>query len=149
MLNKTTFYTVILLSFTLIASCKKYEENPLINLWPKKHRLTATTGYVVTSFMVNGADSTHSVPSIGMITFLEDEHQHVLHTAYFSGEWNFYDKKKYLQIYAYPNTAGHQYGVLLAPLKLNWRILKLTDRELHLKIDFRGKNYVLHLNKME
>ena len=132
-----------------VTGCKKYEENPLINLWSKKHRLVATTGYVLTSYEVNGIDSTATVPNIGMINFYEDENQRIVQTAFLQGEWNFYDHKKSLQIFMYPNTDGYLYGALLAPVKLNWRITKLTDRELHLTIDYQGKNYAIHLNKKE
>jgi len=147
MANKFIIRIAILVCFCALTACKKYEENPLINLRSKNYRLTGNEGYTPAGFWVDGIDITHSVDPIGYINFTEERGgRKVLYTAFLDGTWDFRENKKYLHINL-TTQSTYPYGVLLTGGALEWRITKLTDRELHINTDFMGKHYVLHLSK--
>lgn len=146
--TKITFFSVLILG----VSCKKYEENPLISLQSKKSRLIG--GYNIAGYWVNGNDSTDYMntqlllPSNSKcnINFsIADKQQKIMGgTCY--GEWDFADNKKKLLIDISDNLT-YSIGPFLTRNPLKWEITKLVEGQVHLKVEYQNKNYILQLHQ--
>jgi hypothetical protein len=154
-MNRKNILFILVLFIICFAGCKKYEENPSINLTTKEWRLTHQ-GYQITSYLINGYDSTQALftqlninqtPGYDLCFSIE-EGQKIIGCSFYGGVWDFIDHKKYLRIDLEDNPP-YIIGPFLTKNPLDWRITKLTENELHLTVDYLGKNYILHLRKLK
>lgn len=159
MFKKKISISIYLSLLVIIISCKKYEENPLINLDSKKYRLTAGPySHFVAGYWVDGIDSTsllnNYLSSVKngdkcFVSFGEDSQSHkkFISSRCIQGEWDFSPNKKELLVKINYNS---EIGPFVVRNKqLNWKINKLTKHQLHLSIDYSGKKYILYLHKGE
>ena len=145
-MKKHILYTLLL--FIFIAGCKKYEDGPLLSLRTAKARVTGKWEFEY--FEVNGSDSTAFLK--GVFTeppyyAFEPEGGNGEKEAFgvlCSGHWGFAEHHRYLLVNIHCSYAIGPYG---AP-EIEWRILRLTNKELWLKTDYNLKQYVVHLKKV-
>lgn len=145
---------LFVIMFLNVFSCKKYDENPLVNLRSRQHRMTSGGDYQIASYFINDYDSTEMMksqlflthPYGGYIAFHMVDHKKIISGSTFGGEWDFHENKKYLRINL-SNDSMYPIGPFLTKETLDWEITKLTERELHLKVDFKGKRCMIYLYK--
>jgi hypothetical protein len=150
---KNTHITIFLfVLIALLSACKKYEENPLINLRLKETRMKGK--YTLASYFVNGVDSTNAVNTMIAavspnnepynLIFSVDDNQGIFSGTFGGGEWEFRDHKTKVWIFKprgiYPTPMVFSKG-------LSWTITKLTDRHIHLQVDYNGSNYYVQLHE--
>jgi hypothetical protein len=134
----------------LIAGCKKYEENPLINLKNKETRLQGT--YYLGGYTINGADAMDSLKSttpLSKFVFFIDHRTYpskdpVIGFQYFNGSCEWADHKKSLILYL---TKTCFINGPLSESGKKWTITKLTDHQLHLKINYQDQEYAVAFYK--
>lgn len=132
----------------VIISCKKYEENPLINLKTKTTRIEGT--YFIAKYEVNGIDSTSVlntiIPSIAIRDKVGRDPIKAIMGGFCYGSWAFEDHKKELLINI-DERAQYFVGPFVNRSENRWRITKLTDRELHLNATINNISYIVHLHE--
>lgn len=145
---KTKSIVPVLTILLCLLSCKKYEENPLINLRSKVHRLEGE--YIIAKYLVNDIDSTSSAISLTpIITFrnnLGRDPKRVIMGGFCYGIWDLENHKTELSI-DLNNDVYFKTGPFVNRNKNNWTITKLTDREIHLRSTINGNNYLVHLHE--
>ena len=126
------------------AACKKYEENPLINLRSKETRLQGT--YHLAGYTINGTDAMDSLKStspLNEFVFFIDHRTYpskdpVIGFQYFYGSCEWADHKKSLILYL--EHTCFQNGPLSEKVN-KWSITKLTNNQLHLKMNYQDQEY--------
>jgi len=146
-----TMKKLIIIFFVIlvvIISCKKYEENPLINLKTKTNRIEGT--YFIAKYEVNGIDSTSvlntTIPSIVIREKVGRNHVKQILGGFCYGSWAFEDHKKEMQINI-DDRIEYYVGPFVNRVENRWRITKLTDRELHLNATINNISYIVHLHE--
>jgi hypothetical protein len=133
----TKIFSSIVIAVVFLSACKKYEDNPLINLRSKEWRLYGT--YHIDLYTIDGQDARDSIyqgAAFGCNTvafYHEGAYQNVLP----HGSWWWKDSKRKLEL------AGTEF---IDEQHHDWMITKLTDHQLHLKASADNKNYVLFLH---
>jgi hypothetical protein len=145
---RTRLYFLTALTLVLIGSCK-YEDGPAISLRSKCERIT---GYWdVELFYIDNADSTSLLTSqtcYGPVGFLYDCDETditVESTCSFTGSWRLIedDEKVLLNMNSPPGfTPIGPYG-----RNAEWTILRLTNKEMWLDVNYASKSYEIHLKK--
>lgn len=142
----------------LMAGCKKYPENSGINLATKKRRVMQF-GYLE-KFVVNGIDSTAYLSNQMVIDGTNDTVETDVRTCYFkksmysngghylqmgfmNGRWEFEDKKTALLIGFSPPPAKVR-NIWIDGQYREWKIMKLTKKEMHLTTIYAGNTYDLY-----
>ena len=155
-------YTLLFLFLSFcFADCKKYEDGPCISLRTKTARLTGI--WEPEMFLVNGIDSidklkadTCYAPYIFNKKAENGDDRLVMTSSIYrpgcwkSGIWLFKEHKKKL-LTEFRGTSGKNtiigpYG--LDNVELEWDILRLTNAELWLKINYLGVEYECHFKQI-
>jgi hypothetical protein len=136
--------------FILTASCKKYPDGPLLNIYSKASRIDGT--WDVEYFSINGYDSTAYLKSVGFYgryKFSNKKDGLELFAMYSAaniytkvGYWKFQNKKKDLYIHfdvysGLPNVSLGPYGAN----DVVWEIRRLKTHELWLKTVYEGREF--------
>lgn len=143
--------SILVLLFVFMAgsfSCKKYEENPLINLKTKTNRIEGE--YFIAKYEVNGIDSTYIlnsiIPSITIRNKEGRDNTKRIMGGFVYGTWDFEDHKKQFLINI-DERDEYFVGPFVNRAENQWRITKLTDRELHLNASINNISYIVHLHE--
>lgn len=133
---KKFFLYAAIIGSILFISCGKYEEGPLVSFLPKKSRLVNTweiekilkgkSEIVIPDSLLR---NTREYKNDGTVIFNNDNEGTI------EGDWEFYDKKKYIITTIYQNDEMY---------KEKARILKLKNKELWLEIDYTTYVWELH-----
>lgn len=142
----------------LIESCKKYEDGPLLNIWPKATRLDGT--WDVEYFSINSYDSTaylKSKPFYGHYTFSTKKDGLELFAMYSAkniytklGYWEFQNRKK--DLYIHFDVFQGNPNISLGPYGANdvvWEIRRLKLKELWLKTVYDGREFYVKFKSIE
>ena len=145
------FLFYIIGGILLFSSCR-YKEGPVISLRSKCERITGI--YEVEHLFIDGADSTTEVTGqsyYGKVSFLYDcDNTDIssLSGAGIHGSWKLTDDKDKLGISLFPSNfipvgpyGFHAY--------IEWEILRLTNKEMWLKVFYSNKMYELHFKKTD
>ena len=141
--------------FITIAACKKYPDGPLFSLTTKETRLCKE--WDVAYFSINGYDSTaylRSQPFYGTYKFERPAKGDPGRCFYYSanslydgvGNWGFDNNKKSVAIDGGSGYTGYigPYG----PVRVEWDIMRLTQKELWLKTTYNGKEYFVKFHSI-
>ena len=155
------YFIPLLIAFAYIvtASCKKYPDGPLLNIYPKASRVEAT--WDVEYFSINGFDSTTYLINQSFYGFYEFsvktevEKMIAVYAAKYNssffkiGYWEFKNKKNDLHVH-FDNNPGIA-PASLGPYGANditWEIRRLKINQLWLKTNYQGREFYLKLKKV-
>ena len=130
-----------------ITDCKKYPEGPWISFRTKETRLLGS--WKVQKYLIDGADLTAvKYPNLSANTCYFG----FSHTAQYAGDscdsidgkWSFDNNRTHLAI----STKSLKTGSLFLAEAIEWEIMRLTNKELHLKTTFSSKEYEIFAKKI-
>ncbi len=144
----------------ILSTCKKYPEGPIISFKTKMARVVGS--WNIGKYTVNGSDSTQAllsrVPCERPMRFEKPKGGNVV--CYFvcsgaisiDGLWSFEGNKEKLHIKNYADTA---IKVAFPPISLspnspryiNWDIIRLTNKEMWLKVNYNNAEYYVELKR--
>lgn len=149
--NRNVFFYCLTLVF--LFGCKKYEDNPLINLSSKLTRLQGT--YYLAAYKIDGVDLTHSIKLDSAVTLSEfnfligrqtdPTFPPAIGGSYLNGKCVWQDHKKYLYIFL--TKTCFREGPLSEYAGKKYRIKKLTEHQLVLKITYQDKEHEIYFFK--
>lgn len=133
--------------------CKKYKDNPLINLSGKEARLQGT--YYLAAYKIEGVDLTHSIKldsslTIDKFNFIigkdtRSNFSPLIGGPYLSGRCVWMDHKRNLTFFL--QKTCFKEGPLSEYASQEYKILKLTDHQLVLEIIYHGEKYEIFFFK--
>ena len=145
-MRHTLFY--LLLAAVLLTGCK-YEDGPLVSIRSPKGRMVGSKQ--ITSYVVNGVDSTFLFDSLyvgteyldkGMFFDLHDLNDNLWISECAPGMWGFHDSDNYILYLVLPSCNGRQFWRYQ-----EWRVLKLTSKNLWLESAISGDNTTLRFQR--
>ena|ERR1700746_1574667 len=149
-LKKIIFFFAAIF-FITIAACKKYPDGPLISFDTKETRLCKN--WDVVYFSINGYDSTtylRSQPFYGTFEFDRPEgdnpgrfiYNALDHHYAGGGSWGFSDNKKNVSVSCFVDNSSFTGNIGPYRAKnVNWKIMRLSEKDLWLKTTYNGKEY--------
>lgn len=134
-------------------SCRKYEDNPLINLSSKKSRLQGT--YYLAAYKIDDVDITHSIKFDSSVTvqnfsfFIDQLKEPSLPPeiggSYLNGKCVLMDRKKNIMFFL--RKTCFKEGPLADYAGQKFRIRKLTENQLVLEIMFNEQKHTIYFFK--
>jgi hypothetical protein len=137
---------LIIVFFLVVSSCKKYPDGPLISLRSKDARLTAR--WQMEKYLVNGADSTEKLNpgnSKYNIAFNHGNKPQVFTDINYNGFYEFREDKSIIRIYGFLYPLNYEFGLILND-DCEWKILRLTHKQLWLETSLQGRTYHAELS---
>jgi len=144
---KSKYILLFLLLAFCFTDCKKYPEGPWISLRSKEKRLLGN--WKVQKYLIDGVDSTSTkfpnLSSSVCVYSFAHYGQYVDDGCYSTGgKWGWGNKKESLIV-------GLEFGSILTPFFLStsteWTILRLSNKDMHLKTTFSSMQYEIFLKK--
>ncbi len=141
----------------VFSTCKKYEEGPCISFKTKKSRLTGNWEPVV--FLANEIDSLLFLKAdtcYGFYSFLDNndvnqKSQIIINDPFIIcheyGAWSFINQKEILRINFKDAARISILGPYGAKEDIDWKIERLTNEDLWLKVEYHGINYEVKFKK--
>ena len=142
------YFLLFVFLASILSTCKKYPEGPFISFRAKEKRLLGS--WKVAKYLVDGIDSTTAkYPNLSSSTCYFG----FSHAAQYAGDscdsvdgsWSFDNKRTHLQLWA---PSGPKGSIFLSET-ISWEILKLSNKEMHLKTTFLSKQREIFAKKME
>ncbi len=139
------FFLVILFCIT---DCKKYPEGPWISFRYKETRLLGN--WKIEKYLIDGADSTAiKFPNLSSSVCVYS----FGHTANYvgdgcysiGGKWGFDNNRTHLGI----GTQNVPEGPFFLAEAVSWDILRLSNKDMHLKTTFSSKEYEIYFKKQK
>ena len=129
----------------ILSTCKKYPEGPLISLRTKVQRLTGT--WKVEKYLIDGADSTAiKYPVECSYRITNKEHTTQIFdrcgSSQSQSEWDFNENRTSLIF----KSSG---SPLFLTKPIEWKIMKLKFKEMHLQTEYNSKQYDAYLTKIK
>ncbi len=141
MLKKLPYFFLLFLLASVLFTCKKYPEGPRISLRTKVQRLEGR--WVVEKYLIDGADSTAvKYPNECYYNITNKEHTSKISSSCDStdGRWEFNDNRTSLILKS-------RKSPLVLTSNIEWKIMKLKFREMHLQTNFNSKQYDIYFTK--
>ena len=149
-------FIILFVTTIVFSGCKKYKEGPLISFRTVTMRIMGT--WQVTEYISNGVDSLQYYnDSCGANLSINDieDYDWQFHVGFingkkeFDGVFNLSKDNKVLYVSSgYDNYNNYFNGPFLPNTKSNWKILKLTNKELKVTVDINNKNYKMSFKKI-
>lgn len=135
---KSVFYILFILLIGY--SCKKYPDGPMLSLRTKKARITAR--WQMEKYLIDGADSTAKLnPHNSKYNICIEKPNQVLTDANINCFWELKDKERVIRFYHLPSWFGNfEFGLLLSA-DCEWKIMRLTHKQLWLQTTYQGRKY--------
>jgi hypothetical protein len=147
-----TIFVCAFLTAIILPSCKKYEEGPLISFRSAKNRLYGD--YTLTKYTIDGIDSLQQMKDRFGLSF------HFHYQDYYKEDRLTIDgpgiSNTFLSIYTLINNnkcINVRYGLKMLTgqiagfQELDFTILKLKNKDIHLKTSFNNKEYYMELDQ--
>ncbi len=161
-MKRGILYLIIFAGF--LASCKKYEDGPFISLRSPENRIIGR--YKLYTYTVNGVDSInlfndslynefnffdgkiYGYDAVNGCTI--DGLRNDSNIFHLSWVWKLDNDNKILKVTKASVYAGNTYwhsgtGPFVNNAECEWEILRLTNNEIKMKTNFKGKEYLIKL----
>ncbi|TAL62359.1 MAG: hypothetical protein EPN85_02840 [Bacteroidetes bacterium] len=129
---------------SVFSTCKKYPDGPCISLRSKRDRIRGE--WEVQKYLIDGGDSTaakYPIPCKYRITDKEHSLKFYSPCDTIEGRWEFTENKTHIAIHL------DKFMPLYLTWNMEWKIMKLTFKEMHLQTNFSSKEYNVYLIKTE
>jgi hypothetical protein len=148
---------IILIALVTILSGCRYKEGPLISFRSVEKRICGI--WQVVEFTSDGIDSLQYYnDTCGAKVLLwkksfdsvDDNINFEQGKKGFSGTFTFSKNKKVMKVYmndGFPTYYWHLGPIGSSLITSNWKILKLTTKDLKISTDFNGRNYIISFKK--
>lgn len=148
-------YIILLVTSIMFFGCNKYKEGPLISFRTVSKRLQGT--WQVTGYMSNDVDSLQYYndscgASLSIDELVDDDWQFITGFSngkkMFSAVFNLSQNNTVLNVKSDPETYYKFFTGPFSPnCKTDWHILKLTNKEFKVIVDFNNTNYKISFKK--
>jgi hypothetical protein len=146
-MKKIIYFILFVFLSGIFCTCKKYPEGLFISLRTAQQRLLGT--WRVEKYLVDGIDSTASKYPMQntLACYYSFIHEGAVGDGCYqaTGSWEFNNGQSSLMLFS----GNTPVSPLFLSTHTEWVILKLTNKKMHLKIDFSAKKYEIYFNKQK